>query len=135
MPAILRKSLTACEQLPALPPTPRKNSRPPRVAHVGQHVGDHRSIASASSAATICGRFVEVLLRVGHVGLACAFAQIARASPRARPAIRSRRTARRPRSRQLVRARAGPDRRAARSNGVVRRRTAANAARSRTPRP
>ena len=29
MPTILRKSLTAWEQLPALPPTPRKNSRPP----------------------------------------------------------------------------------------------------------
>ena len=27
--AILRKSLTACPALPALPPTPRMNSRPP----------------------------------------------------------------------------------------------------------
>ena len=30
MPAILRKSLTAWEALAAHPPTPRKNSRPPR---------------------------------------------------------------------------------------------------------
>src|SRR5215470_15992646 len=30
MPAILRKSLTACEALAALPPTPRMNRRPPR---------------------------------------------------------------------------------------------------------
>ena len=30
MPHSLRKSLTAWLQLPALPPTPRKNSRPPR---------------------------------------------------------------------------------------------------------
>ena len=29
MPAILRKSFTACEALAALPPTPRMNSRPP----------------------------------------------------------------------------------------------------------
>src|SRR5437763_16964752 len=29
MPTILRKSLTACEQLPAPPPTPRKKTRPP----------------------------------------------------------------------------------------------------------
>ena len=39
-PASLRKSLTACEQLPALPPTPRKNSRPPRARTRGE-VFDH----------------------------------------------------------------------------------------------
>ena len=30
MPTILRKSLTAWEAFPALPPTPRMNSLPPR---------------------------------------------------------------------------------------------------------
>ena len=47
MPTILRKSLTACEQFPALPPTPRKNNRPPCPLDVGKHV-DIASIAPAS---------------------------------------------------------------------------------------
>jgi hypothetical protein len=65
MPAILRKSFTACEQFAALPPTPRKKSR--RRARA----------ASASSAATRLDRrrveaattravFVEMLLCVAH---------------------------------------------------------------------
>ena len=39
MPAILRKSLTACEALPALPPTPRMKRRPPASASGGEEFG------------------------------------------------------------------------------------------------
>ena len=39
IPTSLRKSLTACEALPALPPTPRMNSRAPR-SRSGGELGD-----------------------------------------------------------------------------------------------
>src|SRR6266545_5550328 len=48
MPAILRKSLTACEALAALPPTPRKNSRPPR-SRSSPSSATMRSIVAVSS--------------------------------------------------------------------------------------
>src|SRR3972149_5838523 len=38
IPAILRKSFTAWEQFAALPPTPRKKSRPPPLAQADQKI-------------------------------------------------------------------------------------------------
>src|SRR5258708_4494245 len=49
MPTILRKSFTACEQFPALPPTPRKNNRPP-FARRAASASAIRSITATSSA-------------------------------------------------------------------------------------
>src|SRR2546430_1373222 len=48
MPTILRKSLTACEQLAALPPTPSRNSLPPCSRNWAKAAAI-RSIASVSS--------------------------------------------------------------------------------------
>ena len=44
----MRKSLTACDALAALPPTPRMNSRPPAARHSAR-VAATRSIAATSS--------------------------------------------------------------------------------------
>ena len=53
MPTILRKSLTACEALAALPPTPRMNSRPPR-ARAWSRCMAIRSMASTSRPSITC---------------------------------------------------------------------------------
>src|SRR6266568_1106313 len=47
MPQIFRKSFTACEQFAALPPTPRRKSRPPRSRRSARSVAV-RSMASRS---------------------------------------------------------------------------------------
>ena len=47
MPQILRKSLTACDALAALPPTPRMNRRPPAARHAAssrRHALDRRRV-------------------------------------------------------------------------------------------
>src|SRR6059036_2026955 len=56
MPAIFRKSFTACEALAALPPTPRTNSRPPRArvsasksATASMAFGSRRPMTSTAS--------------------------------------------------------------------------------------
>src|SRR5579871_873256 len=51
--ASLRKSLTACEALPALPPTPRMNKRPP-LSRVCARRCAARSMTSVSSPLTVC---------------------------------------------------------------------------------
>src|SRR5580658_7639670 len=61
MPAILRKSFTACEALAALPPTPRMNNRPSKLrvsassnAAASILAPSRRSITSLASAKNCC---------------------------------------------------------------------------------
>ena len=65
MPAILRKSLTACEAFAALPPTPRMNSRPPRwrrSASRGRHALDRVLVYALQNGES----FAQMLGSVGH---------------------------------------------------------------------
>ena len=68
MPAILRKSLTACEALAALPPTPRMNSRPPADAGRGKNVHDAIDGGGVEAVDDLPG-FGEKLLGESHVFL------------------------------------------------------------------
>ena len=60
MPTSFRKSLTAWEQLAALPPTPRKNSRPP-LARASARIPAIRSMAEWSSLRLISCTWSRVL--------------------------------------------------------------------------
>src|SRR5580704_14497429 len=69
MPAILRKSFTACEALAALPPTPRMNKRPPaarvwdsKEAAFSMLAASSRSITSLASARNPCANEIVLLI-------------------------------------------------------------------------
>ena len=65
MLTIFRKSFTACEQFPALPPTPRKNRRPPALAQGDEllyHALDQCRVELPNDLDRLC----QVLFDVGH---------------------------------------------------------------------
>ena len=66
MPQILRKSLTACDALAALPPTPRMNSRPPRARTAGQQLRQFLDGLRVQTAQDL-GGFGDVFFNEAHV--------------------------------------------------------------------
>src|SRR6266542_1179702 len=70
MPQIFRKSFTACEQFAALPPTPRRKSRPPRARSSARSVAV-RSMASRSKRPRISAASARCCLTNSVIPVLC----------------------------------------------------------------